>query len=348
MLTLDTIRQELAAYDGPPVRLMEVCGTHTASIMKNGIPSLLSGKIRLISGPGCPVCVTVTAYIDRLIELAKEPDHVVLCFGDLLRVRGSRISLSDARAEGAKVRMIYSPFEALSLCRENPALQVVVAAIGFETTAPVYAALLEEAIELKLENLKLLTSLKTMPEVIRWVVRESRAEGRITGFPAPGHVCAITGYREYEELAKETGLPFVVSGFEGEELLCSIYALVRMQGQGEARNLYPRVVSYEGNTAAKAAVEKYFEVCDASWRGMGAIPGSGIALREAYAAFDAGSRALQEDHMAAGCRCADVLTGRITPEECPLFKKVCTPANPHGACMVSQEGSCFNSAIYNR
>ena len=161
---------------------MEVCGTHTASIVKNGIPSLLSGKIRLISGPGCPVCVTVTAYIDRLISLAMEPGNLVLCFGDLLRVRGSRISLSDARAEGAKVRMIYSPFEALALAQEHPETQIIVAAIGFETTAPVYAALLEEAIQKQIGNLKLLTSLKTMPEVIRWVAAQSRSEARITGF----------------------------------------------------------------------------------------------------------------------------------------------------------------------
>ena len=324
---------------------MEVCGTHTASIVKNGIPSLLSDKIRLISGPGCPVCVTVTAYIDRLISLAMEPGNLVLCFGDLLRVRGSRISLSDARAEGAKVRMIYSPFEALALAQEQPETQIIVAAIGFETTAPVYAALLEEAIQKQIGNLKLLTSLKTMPEVIRWVAAQSRSEARITGFLAPGHVCAVTGYREYCELAEECGLPFVVSGFSGEELLYSIYALMKLQGRGEARNLYPRVVSFEGNTAAKAAVDRYFEACDASWRGMGTIPGSGLALREAYAAYDAGSRSLTEDHMAAGCRCADILTGRIAPEECPLFMKVCTPANPHGACMVSQEGSCFNHAV---
>lgn len=331
----------LKEYDGPECTLMEVCGTHTASIVNNGIPSLLSDRIHLISGPGCPVCVTVTSYIDRLVELSLEKDTTVFAFGDLLRVCGSDVSLAGARAIGGSVRMVYSPMEILDIAEQNPGIRCVFAAVGFETTTPVYVLLIKEALRRGLTNVQLLTSLKTMPEVIRWLCRKSEGK-RITGFLAPGHVCAVTGLSEYRELAEEFQLPFVVSGFEGEELLASIYGLVREQGHGIARNFYPEVVREDGNPKAREAIDEIFCAADAAWRGMGVIPGSGKLLRPEYRRFDAGSAGLTEDYVANGCCCPQILTGDLTPCDCPLFGKVCTPSSPHGSCMVSQEGSCYN------
>jgi len=345
IMDLKDIVKELKEYEGDEVRLMEVCGTHTAAISENGIPSMLSPHIKLISGPGCPVCVTVTAVIDRLVELSLLPGTTVLTFGDLIRVKGSKMSLADAKAEGASVKMVYSPMESIKLAKENPDQNYVFAAIGFETTTPVYALLIEEAKKEGLKNLKLLTSLKTMPEVIRWVIKNG---GGIDGFIAPGHVSAVTGGELFKELADELGIPFVVSGFEGKELIFTIYSLVKMKGKAGYKNLYKSVVTKEGNLKAKELVDKYFEVSDASWRGMGRIPGSGMVLRKEYRDFDAGSIGLDEDHMPAGCCCDKVLVGKLQPNQCPLFGKSCTPDNAHGACMVSTEGSCYNYFISGR
>ncbi len=339
------IVKALKEYDGEEVRIMEVCGTHTAAISENGIPSMLSDKIKLISGPGCPVCVTVTAVIDKLVELSLRDDTVVLTFGDLIRVKGSKMSLADAKAEGAHVKMVYSPMEIISQAESDPLKTFVFAAIGFETTTPVYATVLEKAIEKDIHNLKLLTSLKTMPEVIRWVVNNG---GGIDGFIAPGHVATITGSDEYKALSEELGIPFVVSGFDGPQLLMTIYALVSMKGKTGVRNMYKEVVTEKGNTLAKEKVNKYFTVSDASWRGMGTIKGSGMVLRDEYKEYDAGSYGLDEDHMPPGCCCASVLVGKIRPCDCPLFGKSCTPDNAHGACMVSTEGSCYNYFVSGR
>ena len=364
-MNLERIREELKNYDGPACRLMEVCGTHTASIVKNGIPALLSDRIRLVSGPGCPVCVTVTSYIDRLVELSLTENTTVAAFGDLLRVRGSKRSLADARAMGGQVQMVYSPLEMLDAADREKERRFVFAAVGFETTMPVYAILMKEALRRNLSNVQLLTSLKTMPEVIRWLCRNNggpeetgsvenrtgnakeseRSGSRITGFLAPGHVCAVTGLSEYRSIARETGLPFIVSGFEGKELLAAIYGLVRERGRGDVWNFYPEVVREEGNPGAREAVDEFFCTADAAWRGMGIIPRSGKILRPEYASFDAGSAGLTKDRVAAGCRCPEVLTGRMEPTGCPLFGKVCTPSSPHGSCMVSQEGSCYNYYI---
>lgn len=342
---LNQIKAALHAYDGPPVKIMEVCGTHTAAIVKNGIRSMLSPNIRLISGPGCPVCVTVTAYIDRLVELSKDPDNYVFAFGDLLRVRGSHQSLSDAKAEGAHVRMVYSPMETVKAAEKDPGHTYIFAAVGFETTTPVYEVMLEEARRRQLSNVKVLTSLKTMPEVIDWLCRADLSvppEKRITGFIAPGHVCAVSGYACYRPLAEKYRLPFIVSGFSGEQLLLTIYGLVRARGQGIVRNFYPQVVEEYGNRQAQEAVGRMFRTSDAAWRGMGVVQGSGLLLRSSFADMDAGSDGLYEDNTGTGCRCADVLMGRISSDACPLFGTKCTPADPKGACMVSQEGACFN------
>ena len=342
---IKAIAKALNEYDGEPVRIMEVCGTHTAAISENGIPSMLSDKIQLISGPGCPVCVTVTAVIDRLVELSLQDKTTVLTFGDLIRVKGTTKSLADARAEGAHVKMVYSPMESITLAAKEPETTFVFAAIGFETTTPVYATVLEEAINRDIHNLKLLTSLKTMPEVIRWVVKNG---GGIDGFIAPGHVAAITGSNLFKELSEELNIPFVVSGFNGPQLLMTIYALCSMKGSAGFRNMYKEVVVPEGNLKAKELVDKYFMQSDASWRGMGKIPASGMILKPEFSVYDAGSYGLDEDNMPKGCSCASVLTGKVRPNECPLFGKSCTPDNAHGACMVSTEGSCYNYFISGR
>lgn len=336
----------LRAYDGEPMRIMEVCGTHTAAISHSGITGVISPKIRLISGPGCPVCVTVTSYIDRLVELSGEPDHVVVSFGDLLRVKGSRQSLDDAKALGGRVRMVYAPADMLKLAAAEPEKTFVFAAVGFETTAPVYALLLQEAVRLGLRNVKLLTSLKTMPPVIAWVCEH---QGTIDGFLAPGHVSVITGSDLFLPLAERYGIPFVVSGFEPEQILLSLYALVRLRGRGEVRNLYPSVVTAEGNREAQRLVSRFFEPCAAAWRGVGLLPGSGLQLRPEYQEYDAGSAGLTQDcGFNPGCRCGSVLVGAIGPVECPMFGKVCTPQSPQGACMVSTEGSCYQYYVNHR
>lgn len=340
------IRGFLKNYDGPAVSLMEVCGTHTASISKNGIVRMLSPNIRLVSGPGCPVCVTVTAYIDRLAALSLEPHTTVLTFGDLMRVPGGTMSLNDAKAAGGSVRMVYSPLDALRIASADPKTTYVFAAVGFETTAAVYASLLEEAERSQISNFKLLTSLKVMPPVIDWVCAN---QGGIDGFIAPGHVSVITGCKIYQPLADRYGIPFVVSGFEGGQLLETIYALVKLRGRPRVMNLYPSVVREDGNGEAKRAMARCFEPCPAAWRGMGIIPESGLRLRGEFARFDAGSDGLEEDRsFHTDCRCAQVLTGAVSPTQCPLFGRACTPQTPQGACMVSQEGSCYNYYISGR
>ena len=340
------VRAFLKEYDGPPMNLMEVCGTHTAQISACGIPNMLSPAIRLISGPGCPVCVTVTSYLDRLVGLCLEPDTTVLTFGDLMRVRGSGRSLNDAKAEGGRVRMGYSPMDALKLAAADPARRYVFAAVGFETTAPVYAMLLERAEAEGIRNLRLLTSLKTMPPVIDWICKN---QGGVDGFLAPGHVSVITGSRIFEPLSQKYGLPFVVAGFEGEQILAAVYALVKLRGKGRVLNLYRSAVTERGNEMAQEAVRRWFVPCDAAWRGMGTIPGSGMVLRPEYAGFDAGSAGLSGDtSFGARCLCAKILTGAVSPNSCPMFGRVCTPETPQGACMVSLEGSCYNYFVSGR
>lgn len=330
----------LRNYNGRTLRLMEVCGTHTAGIRKSGIPSLLSDRIQLIAGPGCPVCVTVSGYIDRLTELSQDSRNVVVSFGDMLRVPGSETSLAQVKADGADVRIVYSPLDMLHMAEEDKRHVYIFAAVGFETTAPVYAALVSAALERGIENIRLLTAIKTMPQAIMRV-----AEG-IDGFLAPGHVAVITGTREYEELAGRLKLPFVISGFKAEELAASVYALTRMAEKSESAclNLYPQAVRTEGNMSAQENMAKYLEPGDAVWRGIGMIPVSGLYLRKEFMMYDAGSRGIEKDAEVPGCKCPDVITGRISPEECPLFRKTCTEEHPIGACMVSQEGACFIAA----
>ena len=331
----------LKSYDGRELKLMEVCGTHTAAIFKNGIRSLISPKIKLISGPGCPVCVTPTAYIDKCIEYAMKPDYVLLTFGDMMKVPGTNESLSEAKGRGAaNIQLMYSPFEAVEKAQQHPELTYVVAAVGFETTAPAYALMIQEAEKKGISNIKLVTALKTAIPALHWICENQED---IDGFICPGHVSVITGSRVYDELASLYRKPFVVTGFEAEHILASLYRIVKQieNNDGHTENLYRNAVKDDGNLKALAVMEKVFQTGPAMWRGLGIIEASGLYLKDEYAGFDGGSRELYADmELPAGCGCADVIVGRINPDQCPMFGEKCTPLKPFGPCMVSSEGAC--------
>lgn len=343
-MELEKVKAYLKSYDGPELTIMEVCGSHTAAIADNGIPGMLSPKIRLVSGPGCPVCVTPSAYIDRLVALGLLGVTVVT-FGDLLRVPGSEKSLGMAQWEGARVEMVYSPMDVIALAKKEPDRQFVFAAVGFETTAPVYALLIQALMEEGLRNVRLLTALKTMPPVVDYLCANGAP---LQGFLAPGHVCTVTGSRIFAGLAERYRIPFAVAGFTAEHILTALYGIVKMceSGRPAVMNFYPSVVTEEGNEKAQALVRQYFTEADAVWRGIGRIEGSGLILREEYAAFEGGSTDLDEDQKKnPACCCDRVLTGRLRPQECPLFGTACHPMNPQGACMVSMEGACFSNFV---
>lgn len=336
----------LKSYDGRELKLMEVCGTHTAAIFKNGIRELISPKIKLISGPGCPVCVTPTAFIDKCVEYARKPGCRLLTFGDMMKVPGTRGSLSENKAEddeGAKadITIMYSPFEALERAKEDPDTTYVVAAVGFETTAPTYALMLRQARLQGIDNIRLVTALKTAIPALDWICAN---QNDIDGFICPGHVSVITGVHVYDGPAEKYGRPFVVSGFEAEHILAAIYRIVKQveAGQGRVENMYPNAVRDEGNAKAMAAINEVYEAGPAMWRGLGVIEGSGLYLKGEYAVYDGGSRGLDSDmELPEACRCGAVITGKINPDQCPMFAAgSCTPMDPFGPCMVSSEGSC--------
>lgn len=339
-MTLEKVTEELKAYKGRRIKIMEVCGTHTASIFKAGIRTLLPPDIQLISGPGCPVCVTPSAYIDKLAEYAFQENYEVLTFGDMMKVRGTEYSLTQAKARGGRVRFLYSPLQAIKLAKENPGVTYIFGAVGFETTAPLYAILLEEIMKEGINNLKLLTSLKTMIPALSFLCEEEKG---IDGFICPGHVSVIIGSKVYEPLAEKYQKPFVVTGFEGEHILASIYEIMKQlqTEKYQVKNLYTSSVKEEGNQKALRAVFKYFEPTEGYWRGIGAIPDSGLKLKKEYLNYDAGSEGVfSEESLPKGCRCTDVILGRISPNECPSFGKRCTPMDALGPCMVSSEGAC--------
>ena len=331
----------LKSYDGRQLKLMEVCGTHTAAIFKNGIRDLISPKIRLISGPGCPVCVTPTAFIDKCVSYAKAPGCELLTFGDMMKVPGTAGSLSENKAGNARISIMYSPLEAIEKAKANPDITYAVAAVGFETTAPTYALLVKEAARQGIGNIRLVTALKTAVPALRWICEN---QNDIDGFICPGHVSVITGVHVYDELASCYRKPFVVSGFEAEHILAAIYRIVKQieAGEGRVENMYPNAVHDGGNPVALQAIRDVFTPGSAVWRGLGAIDGSGLYLKDEFAQFDGGSRGLDEDmKLPEGCRCGDVITGRINPDQCPMFDSgACTPMDPFGPCMVSSEGSC--------
>jgi hydrogenase expression/formation protein HypD len=329
-------------YAGPHVRIMEVCGTHTHAIFQYGIRNILPENIQLISGPGCPVCVTETGYIDEAIFLAKEKNVTITTFGDLVRVPGTEVSMAGARAEGARIKIVYSPLDALQYAEEHPEEKVVFLAVGFETTTPASCIAVKQAKEKGLKNFSLLVANKTMDQAYRVL------KGSTDAFLYPGHVSTITGMRIYRELVKE-GISGAVCGFTADEILTAIAVILKRLQEGKpfAENCYPRVVTEEGSPAGRAMISEVMQPCDAVWRGIGVIPGSGLELRDEYSDFDARkvySVPVMHGRPNPACRCGDILMGRIKPPECPLFGKTCTPDHPVGACMVSSEGTC--SAYY--
>lgn len=337
----------LSSYDGKKVRIMEVCGTHTHEIFKDGIRQILSPQIDLISGPGCPVCVTPADFIDEAVMLALEKNCTITSFGDLVRVPGSEKSLADARADGAKVKVVYAPQDAVKYAQLHPDEEVVFLSVGFETTVPSECLAVQQAIEKGLKNFSLLTANKTMPEA--YLAMKDATDA----FLYPGHVHAIIGTSVCEKLRDEYGISGVCAGFTPSELLVALALEVKGLSRGEPFfiNAYPRVVREEGSPKAVALTEKYMEPVDMLWRGIGEIKNSGLALREEYSDFDARKK-YALPHITGrdnpACRCGEVLQGKCTSEECPLFGKACTPEHPVGACMVSSEGACSAFYLYGR
>jgi hydrogenase expression/formation protein HypD len=326
-----------------PWTLMEVCGGQTHTLIRQGIDQLLPSQVELVHGPGCPVCVTPLALIDEAIAIAKRPDAILCSFGDMLRVPGSSEDLFMARAAGGDARVVYSPLDALEVARRNPGKTVVFFAVGFETTAPANAMAVKQAKALDIDNFALLVAHVLVPPAIMAILVSPG--NRVQGFLAPGHVCAIEGWRDYEPIARDFGVPIVVTGFEPVDLLEGIRMAVGQleEGRAEVENQYVRAVVRDGNTPARAVVAEVFEPCDRAWRGIGVIPSSGLRLREAYRAHDAELRFPREGEPASEseiCIAGDVLRGRAKPHDCPAFGTLCTPESPLGAPMVSSEGAC--------
>ncbi len=325
------------------VTLMEVCGTHTVSIARNGIRSLMPENVRLASGPGCPVCVTSNHDIDKVIALARIPGVIITTFGDMTRVPGSTSSLLAEQANGADVRIVYSPLDALRIAQENPESQVVFVGVGFETTTPLVAMAIKRAAAAGLQSFSVYAAHKNMPGALEAIVNDP--ELKVDALILPGHVSTIIGAEPYRFLAERYGIPGVITGFEPNDMLQGIAMIMRQiaERRADIEIAYSRGVMQEGNPTALAAIDEVFETVPANWRGIGEIPGSGYRIRDEFADFDAMRRLAPEveptvEH--AGCRCGDVLRGIITPADCPLFRKACSPENPIGPCMVSSEGAC--------
>lgn len=337
---LEQMRQEISG----PLRFMEVCGTHTVAIFQSGLHSLLPEDIVHVSGPGCPVCVTHESEVAAYLDLAGRDGVVVATFGDLMRVPGpGGLNLKSAKADGARIEVVYSAFDALELARKTPDATVVFLGIGFETTAPTVAATVQMAAREGIENFKVLSFHKLVPPALEALLQDPDAS--VDAFILPGHVSTIIGLAPYEFLASEHKLPAVVAGFDPLDILRALLAIVRQQAGGRpfVENAYPRAVAAAGNPKARRVMYEVFAPTDALWRGIGEIPGSGLGFAAAYAGFDAFahfSLELQPSRPLPGCRCGEVLKGKLRPDQCPLFRKACTPLNPVGPCMVSTEGSC--------
>jgi hydrogenase expression/formation protein HypD len=338
--TLQRLAADLAAEAGPGGTFMEVCGTHTMAVARHGLRELLPPSVRLVSGPGCPVCVTAMRDLDTVVALCGLPGITVATFGDLIRVPASRASLADARAAGADVRVVYSARDAVELAAAQPEREVVFVGIGFETTAPTTAAAMVEARQRGVRNVSLLALHKTMPPALRALL--DLGETPIRGFLLPGHVSVITGAECFDFLTADYGVGGVVAGFEPGDILEALLMLVR-QAAPAIENQYTRAVQPQGNVVAQRLLESVFEPCDADWRGLGVLPGSGLRLRPEFAEYDAAVRFpvdAGEPLEPAGCRCGEVLRGVIDPADCALFGRRCRPETPVGACMVSSEGAC--------
>lgn len=326
-----------------PVKLMEVCGTHTVSIFRSGIRSLLPDTITLLSGPGCPVCVTATEEIDKFIELCRQKNMIVTTFGDLIRVPGSSSSLQNERAKGADVRIVYSTSDALEIARENPQSEVVFLGVGFETTAPTIAAAAKEAKQEGLGNFSIISAHKLVPPALLALL--SSGDVNVDGFICPGHVSVIIGADAYRPVVDGYGIPCVVAGFEPVDILQTVFMLVSQieNKKADVEIQYKRAVSFPGNQKALSLLSEVFKPCDAPWRGIGVIKASGLRFDDRFESFDAENRfdlKVPPARTHPACSCGEILRGVKTPLDCALYRKACTPSNPFGPCMVSSEGTC--------
>ena len=322
---------------------MEVCGTHTVSIFRSGVRSVLPENIRLLSGPGCPVCVTAQREIDAFIEICRLPDVIVATFGDLMRVPGTVSTLQKERADGRDIRMVYSTMDALEIARKNPDKRVVFLGVGFETTAPTIAASILSARQEHLDNYLAYSAHKLVPPALTALLNTEQCE--VDGFILPGHVSVIIGTLAYRPVFEQYRIPCAVTGFEPADILQGIFCLVEQIEDGSPRlaNVYGRAVTADGNQKALALLDEVFEPVDAVWRGIGTIPLSGLKIRDAFEAHDAEKQlsfTVPPSEEPRGCACGDILTGARTPPECPLYRTVCSPTDPVGPCMVSSEGTC--------
>ncbi len=331
------------------INLMEVCGTHTVAIFRNGIRKMVPSNINLISGPGCPVCVTPIFYIDEIIALSREEDFIITTFGDMIKVPGSTSTLEKEKTDGADIRIVYSTLDALEIARNNSSKKIVFMGVGFETTSPTIASAVLKAQKEKINNFFVLSVAKIMPPAMNVLLEGKKVN--IDGFICPGHVSAIIGSRPYNFITTQYKIPCVICGFEPLDILQSIYMLVKQieDDRAEVEIQYERVVKPEGNKIALDKINEVFKVLDSDWRGIGNIPLSGLEIKDKYGKFNARKFKVEteETKEPKGCRCGEVLRGVVIPTECPLFREACTPENPQGACMVSTEGTCAAYYKYN-
>jgi hydrogenase expression/formation protein HypD len=325
------------------VRLMEVCGTHTMSIFRSGLRSILPNQITLISGPGCPVCVTTQKEMDAFIEISKLDDVIVVTFGDLLRVPGTRSTLQKERANGKDIRIVYSTFDALKIAGENQDKKLVFLGVGFETTAPTVAASIIYAQQMRLKNYFVFSAHKRVPPVLKRLLEFKGVQ--IDGFILPGHVSVVIGAKAYLPFLEQCRIPCAIAGFEPTDIIQAIFTLVGQIESGIPRleNCYPRAVSFDGNEKAVKIMQDVFESVDVDWRGIGTVPESGLRIRKEFEAFDAQKMfefEVPESESPKGCACGEILIGTKIPPQCPLYDKVCKPLDPVGPCMVSSEGTC--------
>ena len=328
------------------INFMEVCGTHTQSFHRFGVDGLLAKNIRLISGPGCPVCVSPQGYMDAAIELSRDKKVIILTFGDMLRIPGTHSSLEKERANGASIRMVYSAYDSLKIAVKNPNKQIVFLAVGFETTAPTIALSILAAQKAKLRNLSFFSSIKLIPPAMAHLLKDKRLN--LSGFMCPGHVSSIIGTEPYEFIAKRYKIPCCVAGFEPLDMLEAIYLLLKqvISKRPEVANQYLRVVRRHGNLKAKKIISGVFTISDTLWRGLGRIPNSGLEIKKKFSHLDTEKVfSINQKRYLIGnkqrkCKCGEILKGLISPLDCPLFKKACSPDNPIGPCMVSIEGAC--------
>jgi len=339
----ERIVEKIKGFDSFRVNLMEVCGTHTMVIFKQGLKGMLPENVNLLSGPGCPVCVTSQEDIDKAIELARDRKVIITTFGDMVRVPGTNSSLEKEKGNGADIRIIYSPSEALKIARENPAKKVIFLAIGFETTSPLIAASLLDAQKEKIDNFFIFSSHKLIPPAME-ALMESK-EVRIDGFICPGHVSVTIGSNAYKFIVQKHSIPCVIGGFEPLDVLQSIYMLLKQikKKKAEVEIEYFRAVHPQGNRIAQELVSRVFEVSDVSWRGLGIIPKSGLRLKREFYDLDAEEEfrpKIKKSKENPDCACGDVLRGVKKPTQCKLYRRICTPEEPYGPCMVSSEGTC--------